>query len=430
MKLVFIKMRQRFISVLGSKLAWSKAALLVAAFGLVSAFASLPAGAQDPQYREEVTIYFRFDDATLYPDYLDNRQSFARLDSIMHARTYADIDAVLVISKSSPEGAFAYNQRLSERRARSMSNYLQEHYPLYMGKVTIVADDESWGEFRAAIVGDTEIAEGTRERMLDIIDSDSHPDRKEALLKSLPSWRYFYKKYFPEFRFSAITIVFIRPEEFVIADEPFYVPIEPIAMKEDDLSVPMLRSKRMIAALKTNLLFDLATALNFEVEVPIADRWSVMVEDVFPWWETGNKYCLQMWEIGAEARYWFKSWDPRGVDKLRGWFAGLYGMSSKYDFQNDRKVNYQGEYWSAGVSGGYSLPLGRKKWGNLELSLGLGYLNTQFRHYEPTETYSKLIHDRFNDGDASYFGPTKAKISLVIPINVYNPVTKKEVRHE
>lgn len=423
-------MNNRLIPVSGSGSARKGMGLLFAALFLLSVVPAAPARAQELQDREEVTIYFRFDDATLYPDYMTNRESFARLDSILHARTYADIDAVLVISKSSPEGVFSYNQRLSERRARSMSNYLQEHYPLYMGKVTIVADDESWGEFRASILADTEIADGTRTRMLDIVDSDIHPDRKEALLKSLPSWRYFYKKYFPEFRFSAITLVFVRYEDFVIADEPFYVPIEEIAMLEDDLTVPMLRSKRMIAALKTNLLFDAATALNAEIEIPIADRWSVMIEDVFPWWETGNKYCLQMWEMGLEARYWFKPWDPRGVDKLRGWFAGLYGMSSKYDFQNDKKVNYQGEYWSAGLTGGYSLPLGRKKWGNLELSLGLGYLDTQFRHYQPNEAYSKLIHDRFNDGNAHYFGPTKAKISLVIPINVYNPVTKKEVRHE
>ena len=422
----------QIISVHGNKSARSGATLLVAALCFAASFVSLPARAQDQQHREEVTIYFRFDDATLYPDYLDNRQSFARLDSIMHARTYADIDAILVISKSSPEGAFAYNQRLSARRARSMSNYLQEHYPLYMGKVTAVTDDESWPEFRAAIAADTEIAEGTRERMLDIIDSDVHPDRKEALLKSLPSWRYFYRKYFPEFRFSAITLVFIQYDDIEIADEPFYyVPVEEIVMKEDNLSVPMLRSKRMIAALKTNLLYDVVSMLNFEIEVPIADRYSIMVEDVFPWWETGNKYCLQMWEIGIEGRYWFKPWDPRGTNKLRGWFAGLYGMSSKYDFQYDRSVNYQGEYWSAGLTGGYTLPLGRTQWGNLEFSLGAGYLHTDFRHYQPTDQYEKLIHDRPGDGKASYFGPTKAKVSLVIPILVPNATkSKKEVRYE
>lgn len=406
-------------------------------FALLLALLCLPGfNAAAQTGREQVRVFFPWDDATLRPDYMTNPVQLAKLDSVVraHAFAYSAIDSVYVVSKSSPEGVYNYNVRLSERRAASMKKYLVTHYPELADKIREVADGESWAEFRESVVNDTEIAESSRERMLEIIDSDASPDRKEALLKSLPTWRRFYRQYFPTFRFSAMELVFFIPDHY-IADLPDENYVDPIQLVDNEIVVPPLtpRSKVMIAALETNLLFDAATMLNFAIEVPIADRWSVLVEDVFPWWEKGNKYCLQMWEIGAEARYWFKPWDPRGTEKLRGWFAGLYGMTSKYDFQNDKQVNYQGEYWSAGLTGGYSLPLGRKKWGNLELSLGLGYLNTQFRHYQPTDTYSKLIHDRFNDGKASYFGPTKAKVSLVIPIIVpstYKSTTKKEVSHE
>ena len=195
-----------------------------------------------------------------------------------------------------------------------------------------------------------------------------------------------------------------------------------------------VRPKKMIAAVKTNLLYDAVTALNVEVEVPIGRHFSVMVEDVFPWWETGNKYCFQMWEMGLEGRYWFKGWDPNGREKLRGWFAGVYGMSAKYDFQWDRDVNLQGEYWSAGISGGYAMPIGRKKRVNLEFSLAVGPMHTVFRHYQPTQTYDKLIRDPYNAGidyktGQWYFGPTKAKVSLVVPICVPTKA-KKEVRYE
>ena len=184
-----------------------------------------------------------------------------------------------------------------------------------------------------------------------------------------------------------------------------------------------------VVAVKTNLLYDAVTALNFEVEVPIADRWSVMVEDVFPWWETGNKYCFQLWEIGAEARFWFKPWKTIGTEKLRGFFVGPYVMSGKYDFQFDKSINYQGEFWSAGVSAGYSMPIGKRKKANLEFSLSMGYMRSPYRHYIPTDDYSKLIHDPALDGTFyNYFlYPTKAKVSLVIPINV---PTKKEVSHD
>jgi len=38
-------------------------------------------------------------------------------------------------------------------------------------------------------------------------------------------------------------------------------------------------------AIKTNLLFDLATILNVEVELPLAPNWSVAGEWIFPWWQ-------------------------------------------------------------------------------------------------------------------------------------------------
>ena len=208
------------------------------------------------------------------------------------------------------------------------------------------------------------------------------------------------------------------------------VPADTLAVKADSTYV---RPKNMIAAVKTNLLYDAVTALNVEVEVPLGRHFSVMVEDVFPWWETGNKYCFQMWEMGLEGRYWFKGWDRISTEKLRGFFAGVYAMSSKYDFQWDRDVNLQGEYWSAGVSGGYAMAIGRRKRVNLEFSLAVGPMHTVFRHYQPTQSYDKLIRDPYNAGidyktGQWYFGPTKAKVSLVVPICVRTG--KKEVRHD
>ena len=178
--------------------------------------------------------------------------------------------------------------------------------------------------------------------------------------------------------------------------------------------------KNMIVAAKTNLLYDAVTALNFEVEVPIADRFSIMAEDVFPWWETGNKYCFQLWEMGVEARYWFKPWKTVGMEKLRGWFAGPYVMSAKYDFQFDKSINYQGEFWSAGVTAGFAMPIGKKQKANLEFSLSYGYMESPFRHYQPTDDYVKLIKDPANNG--TFYNifkyPTKAKVSLVVPIGI------------
>lgn len=358
---------------------------------------SLASRAQGSTY--DFRIYFPVDDSRFNPEYLENIRTLARIDSIVAVHGTELIDSVKVVAYSSPEGNQKHNLELAEARANSMRRYLESAYPDLLGRISTDFGVSPWPEKR------------TRSELVRL--------RFAAFRLSFP-----YAIHIP-----------VPDLDFEI-DESFYVldlPEEEPAVSYDAVqavNIPAYvyeREKVMIAAVKTNVLYDLVTAYNVEIEVPIADRFSVLVEDVFPWWETSFKYCLQMWEMGAEARYWFRSWDPKGTDKLLGFFAGIYGMSSKYDLQWISDVDYQGEYWSAGVTGGWTTALGREKWANLELSLGLGYLQTDYRSYLPTDAYDKLIRNPYITGRASYFGPTKLKVSIVVPIRVNR---KKEVRYE
>lgn len=413
---------------------------LLAAVVVLAGLAVFPATAQDNRsVADEFRITFPVNKSVLDCEYRYNAQAFARLDSLLAVRGDVYVDSVVVVSKSSPEGRYNGNVSLSERRSLAIYDYIAETHPELISRVRYSAQRESWDEFRQMLLDDPTLSSYARERALAIIDADMPSDAKKARLYQLPEYQYYLKYYFPAIRFSAIVVMFDRAaiegpqvpvqETSGLLQEDFTVPVEEIELSRPRLVIPPLTQRRMLAAVKTNLLYDVVTVLNFEVEVPIADRYSVMVEDVFPWWETGNKYCLQMWEIGIEPRIWLRAWDPAGVKKLRGWFAGLYAMSSKYDFQIDRNLNYQGEYWSAGVSAGYTMPIGRRKRVNLEFSVAAGFLQTDYRHYMPTESYDKLIRDRYRVGKASYFGPTKAKISLVVPINI-RYTSGKEVYYE
>lgn len=405
--------------------------------------ASVPAAAASydddfPSAAREFRITFPVNSAKLDRTYRANAQAFARLDSLLSIHGVVYVDSVLVVSKSSPEGRYKNNVALSERRARAIYDYIAETHPELVSRVRYTAEREAWAEFREMLLEDPSLSSNTRERALAVIDSDLAPDAKKSRLYKMPEYKHFLKDYFPAIRFSAIVVMFDRLAmsqaeigEVEVEDLVWNVPEEELSVEvtRPRYMVPNLTQRRMIFALKTNLLYDAVTALNFELEVPIGKRFSIMVEDVFPWWETGNKYCFQMWEMGIEPRVWMRAWDPAGVQKLRGWFVGAYAMSAKYDFQFDRNLNYQGEYWSAGLSAGYALPIGRRKRVNLEFSLAAGFLQTDYRHYLPTETYDKLIRDRYRVGKASYFGPTKAKISLVVPINTRYKSTK-EVYYE
>ena len=387
-------------------------------------------------------VIYRLNSATIDPAYMDNGATLEQIRIALGKVDSDRIESILISSASSPEGPLAVNHSLALRRGKALFELVAKEFPQLAGKITVTSTPESWDVLREAVVSDGQIGSEVREAILKVIDADVAEDVREARLKALPSYGYLYREHFPKIRYASLNVKYAEEPQPEAEPEPTIEPeTEPEPVQEvvplpepepepkpeptPELTLPKPeREWKTIIALKTNLLYDAVSALNFEVEVPFAGRWSLMAEDVFPWWETGNKYCFQMWEMGLEGRYWLRPWDTQGTEKLRGWFGGVYLMSSKYDFQYKEKLNYQGEYWSAGVSLGYSKPVA--KWANLEFSLGLGYLHSGYRHYLPADDYSMLLRDRSKDGKLSYFGPTKAKVSLVVPINV--PRKKEAVR--
>ena len=173
--------------------------------------------------------------------------------------------------------------------------------------------------------------------------------------------------------------------------------------------------RRPLLALKTNLLFDAALMPNVEIEVPVGKRWSVNGEYAFPWWQFDRgKYCMQVLMGGLEGRYWLgsrKSREDREV--LTGHFLGLYAGGGKYDLQWGEK-GYQGEFFiAAGVSYGWATRIARHLY--LEFNIGIGLLRTDYRHYHARDNYQTLLWQE--NGKYTWFGPTKAKISLVWLLN-------------
>ena len=389
-------------------------------------------------------VYYVVNEDVIRPAYLDNEENLFEIRRILSGP--ANVRNIVVVGAASPEGPEKYNEQLAQRRAESFVKYILEVCPAAEGKIEVINTGENWSGLREAVLDSQTLTSAQKEEVIGIIDSDRSSHRKEVLLRATSSWKTIRDDILPYLRYAGIAGIEFEPEE-----EEILPPVDTVTTQIDSTVVQVdstftqvdttltqidtlkrgpeyVKQYNTIVAVKTNLMYDIATALNFEIEVPIGERYSIMVEDVFPWWETGNKYCFQYWEMGIEPRYWFKPWDSVGTEKLRGFFVGPYGMSGKYDFQNDRKFNYQGEFWSAGVSAGYSMPIGRRKLVNLEFSAAIGYMRTHYRHYMPATDYSKLIRDPYNVGTAHYFGPTKAKISLVVPICF--PWGKKEVNHE
>lgn len=164
-------------------------------------------------------------------------------------------------------------------------------------------------------------------------------------------------------------------------------------------------------AIKSNLLFDLATILNVEVELPISDKWSVSGEYMYSWWinKKHNSFAFQLITGGLEGKYWLGNRNHKRV--LTGHFIGAYTNIGIYDIQFRRDKGYQGNLkLNGGFSYGYAIPLVNDKM-SLEFSMGIGYIQTNYQRYHVVENGKKLVYQY--DGKYRWFGPTKAKISLV-----------------
>lgn len=166
-------------------------------------------------------------------------------------------------------------------------------------------------------------------------------------------------------------------------------------------------------ALKTNLLYDAASVLNVELEMPIGRHFSVMAEGYFPWWLFESKQrCVQIRYGGIEGRYWFSDLGARSLkqNSMKGWFIGLYGGMGLYDLEWN-KTGYQGSAYSGGVTAGYVHKIGREF--SMEYSLGLGYMHTPYDKYNATPNGDDWTLVKEFSGKYNWVGPTKLKVSLI-----------------
>lgn len=367
-------------------------------------------------------IFYPVNETDIHEDYMDNANQLHRIRKYLEKSP--KIDSITIFSYASPEGSYAVNKRLSRERGKTAKQYLltliptERHLPDSLFIVDPTA--ENWEGLREKIY--YQYQHDDKDEILAILDrADITDERRKVLLKRLNggrSWQYIVKEIMPHLRYATWVSVWQRIKVDRVIEGPVnlrvaFPEIEQPVLKPIPMSSPvMVEEDTFMVSIKSNLLFDMMTALNVEAEVPIGNHWSVMMEDVFPWWEHDNKYCFQLWEMGVEGRYWFRN-NKYHSQRLKGHFTGVYTMSGIYDFQWDTNLCTQGEFWSVGVTYGYSRRI--SKLFNLEFSISCGYLSSAYRRYYPSEGYEVLYRDR-REGRMDYWGPTKLKISLVMPI--------------
>lgn len=379
-------------------------------------------------------IHYPINRTDIREDYMDNAENLQTIKN--YIRYSPRIDSMVIYSYASPEGPYSFNKYLAEKRGISAKKYILQQIPAERNfdesLIILKPDAENWIGLKEKVL--SQYMRNDRDDVLRILDSDEEDERKKTLLKQLDggrSWQYILKHIMPQLRYATWISVWERiPDDRLLSLKPM-----PLLIPENNWKLMKVRpytiqepetDTRTIFALKSNLLYDLVSWLNFSVEVPVyQDKYSILYYHQFPWWRWGegnNEFCMRFLSIGLEGRWWFKPMPreatPKRIkrDKLMGHFLGVYAESGKWDFERKRDICYQGEHWSAGLSYGYSMPIGKRL--NLELSVSAGYASIVHRGFEPAEDYSELYHLPEKDGTWHYIGPTKAQVTLVIPFTV------------
>mgnify|MGYP002514738168 FL=1 len=376
---------------------------------------------------DRYALYYYCDRIDLQEDYLDNALQMARIRDIL-ARS-PRIDSIAIYAYASPEGAPHRNDWLARRRAEVARDFILANLPndsvLLPQNIILHPMGENWEGLYEELDANYHLM--NRDRVMKIMRADIPTETKKWRLKQLDNgftYNWIIRHHMPALRVATWLCVYQPIPEFVpdtmpdiSVEMPTLPELEPLPVTE------VSRRKKTILALKTNLLYDALSLVNYSIEVPIGERFSALWYHQFPWWKWGqadNQYCIRFLSIGGEGRWWFKPM-PRPQmgksvqrDRLMGHFVGVYAESGKWDFEWGRDICHQGEHWSVGLSYGYSMPLGRRL--NMEFSLSLGYASIAYRGYTPSEDYEILWRDPAKQGRWHYFGPTKVQVSLVYPI--------------
>lgn len=375
--------------------------------------------------RDYYSLYYYQDRINIDEHYLDNAFQIYRIRNIL---THSpQIDSITIYAYASPEGTLSRNKWLSERRAEKARDFILANLPesssLKPENIYLRPMGENWEGLEAELEANYHLR--NRDRVLKIIHSNIPTEVKKQRLKRLDNG-YTYNRIIRHHMHK------LRVATWICLYTP-YIDMTIDTLEVDSFKAPDtlqstlppidLYERKTILALKSNLLYDVLSMANFSVEVPITKHFSALYYHQFPWWRWGeakNEYCIRFLSIGAEGRWWFKPmprpYYMRERDKLMGHFLGLYAESGMWDFEWKRDICHQGEHWSAGLSYGYSMPIG--KYLNLELSVSAGYASIPFRKYTPSGDYEILWKDPNGSGRWHYIGPTKAQVSLVLPIMV------------
>jgi hypothetical protein len=385
-------------------------------------------------------LYFRVNSTRLEPNYMDNAQNMEMIRRLASdADLLAAMDFITITAAASPEGYTEANERLAEGRALAAKEWLVSEFPaLDRERIFTFSIGNDWAGLRRMVEEDADVPHRTE--VLATLDSALGEEAKRAALKRIgagEAYAYLAEHLLPELRGATACMIYYKPApapaapkqqpasepivvteyltDTVYIDRP--VRIDNMVQEASAVSgaswvsaVPVAREP-YYWAVKSNLLYDLALLPDLRAEFMLGEQYSLEFGGQWAWW-TSNKshdYAERIQAFGLEWRYWLGNRERR--TPLSGHYLGLYGMAGTYDVRWGAGTGYLSNMsYSAGVSYGYSMRLGRSL--NLELGLSVGYVGGKYQTYHIYDSMQDIFY-RDATFSRHYWGPTGARVSLV-----------------
>ena len=391
---------------------------------------------------QNIEVHFKFDKYNLELDYMGNSTSLQNFAQVIDSIGISNIDSIVVISQSSPEGVYEHNLMLSRNRANTIRKYLLNQHPELDEILHVYPDGESWSQLREYVKKDTLMKQSTIDKVISVIDADVNIGTKKWRMEQLPIYKYLRSTYYPKIRNSAIYILYYSEIVPVLAIKPdsvadtasSVVVMESDAVKDttqvaqqdttqvaqDTSSVAKSNSVKeddwtRKLHVKTNAIGLGLGIANVAPEIDIAKHLSFTLPVYYSAWnyfKTTIKF--RTLAVQPELRYWISP-------DNEGFFAGAHFGLAYYNFAADGDYRYQDHNGKkpaigGGLSIGYVLPISDNNRWRIEFSLGAGVYAVHYdKFFNTPNTKEGLMID---SGKMTYWGIDQAAISFVYTFNL------------
>ena len=399
---------------------------------------------------QNIEVHFKFDKYNLELDYMGNSTSLQNFAQVIDSIGISNIDSIVVISQSSPEGVYEHNLMLSRNRANTIRKYLLNQHPELDEILHVYPDGESWSQLREYVKKDTLMKQSTIDKVISVIDADVNIGTKKWRMEQLPIYKYLRSTYYPKIRNSAIYILYYSEIVPVLAIKPdsvadtasSVVVMESDAVKDttqvaqQDTTQVAQQDTTQVAQdtssvaksnsvkeddwtrklhVKTNAIGLGLGIANVAPEIDIAKHLSFTLPVYYSAWnyfKTTIKF--RTLAVQPELRYWISP-------DNEGFFAGAHFGLAYYNFAADGDYRYQDHNGKkpaigGGLSIGYVLPISDNNRWRIEFSLGAGVYAVHYdKFFNTPNTKEGLMID---SGKMTYWGIDQAAISFVYTFNL------------